>query len=344
MTRWKPLVVTWELVNKTIERFSRDRGDLLSAALAFYALLSIAPLIIVAIAIAGIILGRGAAQAEVSRLLGETLGEKNASTVNEWVRQASEGGEVASIIGIGLTLLAASRFVNQLRSALNLIWKVDVYMAESFKASVRDYLQRRVFAFAVTLAAGPLLLVVVASRTVLSALPTSVFGQSAWNSVVAQVTQLAVALVAVALTSAVVFRHMPDTRIAWKNALVGGAVTSVLFNLGNALVGLYLSKTAAVAAYGAAGSLVVVLLWLHFSAQMFLFGAEFTRVYAERYGSALSVQEQSELASAQASAVRERSAHRPIADPFIVESRAPGGPDAAGAPSVPGPAGPGAKP
>jgi membrane protein len=321
----KPFRVMWELVNRTIERFSRDRGDLLAAALAFYALLSIAPLIIVAIGVASIVLGRGAAEDEVARLLSETLGPRSAGTVNGWVQQASESGEVASIVGIVLTLLAASRFANQLRSALNLIWKIDVYMAESFKASVRDYVQRRVFAFAVTLAAGPLLLVVVASRTVLSALPTSAFGQSAWDSAAAQATQLVFALAAVALISAVVFRHVPDTRIAWKNALVGGAVTSVLFNLGNALVGLYLSKTAAAAAYGAAGSLVVVLLWLHFSAQMFLFGAEFTRVYAERYGSALSAEEQRELVDAQASAVRERSAHRPLADPFIVESRAPEG-------------------
>jgi membrane protein len=298
------LYVGWELGSKTLERFSRDRGDLLAAALAFHALLSIAPLIIVAVAVAGIVLGQGTAHEEVTRLLRDALGNKGAATVDGWVDQASEGGAVASIVGVLLTMLAASRFGTQLRSALNQVWDIDVYMAEGFRSTVTDYLQRRVFAFALTLAVGPLLLVVFASRALLTGFHETLFSAAPWQGLIVQVVQLAFSLALVAVISAVVLRFVPDTRVAWKNALVGGAVTSVLFNTGNAVVSIYLGHASVAAAYGAAGSLVVVLLWLYFSAQFFLVGAEFTRVYAERFGERLSREEIRELETAK------RTAHR----------------------------------
>jgi membrane protein len=298
------LYVCWELVSKTLERFSKDRGDLLAAALAFHALLSIAPLIIVAVAVAGIVLGQGTAREEVMRLLRDALGSKGAATVDGWVEQASEGGGVASVVGVLLTVLAASRFGTQLRSALNQVWNIDVYMAEGFRSTVKDYLQRRVFAFALTIAAGPLLLIVFASRALLTGFYETLFSNAPWQGLVVQLIQLGFSLCTVAVISAVVFRYVPDTRVAWKNTLVGGAVTSVLFNLGNALVGVYLGHASVAAAYGAAGSLVVVLLWLYFSAQFFLLGGEFTRVYAERFGDRLSREEIHELETAK------RTAHR----------------------------------
>jgi membrane protein len=302
MRGMRRLSLAYELGSKTLERFSKDRGDLLAAALAFNALLSIAPLIIVAVAVAGIVLGQGAAHQEAMRALRDALGAKGAATVDGWVGQASDGGAVASAVGLALTVLAASRFGTQLRSALNQVWNIDVYTAEGFRSTVTDYVQRRAFAFVLTLAAGPLLLVVFASRALLTGFHETLFAATPWQGFVVQVLQLAFSVTSVALISAVVLRYVPDTRVAWKNTLVGGLVTSVLFSIGNALVSIYLGHASVAAAYGAAGSLVVVLLWLYFSAQFFLVGAEFTRVYAEHFGDRLSREERREVETAKRSA------------------------------------------
>jgi membrane protein len=289
------LRVLWDLIVEAIDGYSRHRGDLLAAALAFHALLSIAPLIIIAVAIAGVVLGTGQAQLEMTRVLRDAIGSNGAATVNGWVQQASESGGLASLVGVVLTVFTASRFGDQLRSALNQSWNIDVYMAQGFRSSVQDYVQRRAFAFLLALGAGPLLLAVFASRTLLTAFHQRLFAMSPWQGLQVQLLQLGFSWVIVALIITVVFRLVPDTRIAWRNALVGGAVTSFAFNLGNGLVGLYLGRASVTAAYGAAGSLVVVLLWLYFSAQLFLIGAEFTRAYAERFGARLSVTELREL-------------------------------------------------
>ena len=289
----------WHLINQTVEEFSKSRADLLAAALAFHALLSMAPLIILAVAIAGIVLGQSAAHAEVTRLLEDTLGPKSAETVNEWVREASDSGEVASVVSIGLTLWTASRLGETLRNALNQIAQIDVFMAAGFRSTVADYLRRRVFAFGVVAASGPLLLLMVLSRTLLTGFHTRLFASSPWQGVFVQLAQLGVSLGSVAFTSALVFRYVPDTRVSWRNSWVGGALTSVLFNIGNALVSWYLARASVTAAYGAAGSLVVVLLWLYFSAQIFLLGAGFTRAYSQRYGSALTETEKREVEQAE---------------------------------------------
>jgi membrane protein len=289
------LGTVWQLINLSLEEFSKGRADLLAAALAFHALLSMAPLIILAVAIAGLVLGEAAAQAEVTRLLADTLGQKSAATVNQWVTEASESGEVASAVSILLTLFAASRLGETLRNALNQIDQVDVFMAAGFRSTVEDYLRRRVFAFGVVAASGPLLLVVVLSRTLLTGFHTRLFASSPWQGAMVQGAQLFISLSTVALTSGLVFRYVPDTRVSWRNAWVGGMLTSFLFNAGNVLVSWYLAQASVAAAYGAAGSLVVVLLWLYFSAQIFLLGAAFTRVYSLRYGSALSESERREV-------------------------------------------------
>ena len=289
----------WDLINQTIEEFSRSRADLLAAALAFHALLSMAPLIIVAVAIAGLVLGETAAQAEVTRLLVDMLGATSAATVNAWVTEAYESGEVASAVGVLLSLWTASRLGETLRNALNQIDRIDVFMAAGFRSTIEDYVRRRIFAFGVVAASGPLLLLLVLSRTLLTGFHTRLFAASPWQGAIVQLAQLVISLSSVAFTSALVFRYVPDTRVGWRNAWVGGSLTSLLFNIGNALVSWYLARASVTAAYGAAGSLVVVLLWLYFSAQIFLLGAGFTRAYAQRYGSALTETEKREVEQAE---------------------------------------------
>jgi membrane protein len=273
---------TWNLAIQTIDEFSRDRGDLVAAALAFYALLSIAPMIIIAVAIAGAVLGEGNARHEVQELLRTAMQKDAAVAVDGWVQQASNAGGFASIVGVVLTLLAASRFVAQLRSALNQIWNVDVDVADSFKASIKGYVARRLFAFGLILTAGPILLAIFASRAIVMGLGKALLPDTAFTGFGMETLQLSLSVTIVGVLGAVIFRVMPDTRVPWRAACWGAGLTSVLFNVGNLLVGWYLGKAAVGATYGAAGSVVVVLIWFYLSAHTFLLGAEFTQVYSRR--------------------------------------------------------------
>jgi membrane protein len=303
---WAKLRFASEIGRETVEEFSRDRGDLVAAALAFYALLSLAPLIIIAVAIAGAVLGAGPAREEVMRLLSETMGTTAATTIEGWVAQASRSSGIASVVGASLMLFAASRLAAQLRSALNQVWNVDPFQVEGFKAVVKHHLGRRLFAFLMVLAAGPLLLILVLSRAVLMALHGALFGSSPLAGIVIQVMQFVFSLGMVTLMTALVFKFVPDTRIGWRSAWIGAGLTSLLFNIGNFFVGMYLGRVSVAATYGAAGSAVVILLWLYLSAQLFLIGAEFTQVYASRVGRGLKPEEEREVARAEGQARRAR--------------------------------------
>ncbi len=272
-----------ELVGLTLEGFSKDRGDLLAAALAYYTLLSIAPLIIIAVAIAGMVLGEGAARREVARLLTDAMGPAAASVVEGWVEQAAAGGGIASVVGLVLVLYGASRLGDQLRNALNQIWNVAVTGPEDWRLMVVDYCKKRAFSFVVVLASGPILLFVFVSRAFVAGFSRFLVLAPVWPSIGAQGLQLAFSVSLVALISACVFRFVPDLRVSWRSAAWGGLLTSVLFNTGNVLVSLYLARANVGAAYGAAGSAIVLLLWLQFSAYMFLLGAEFTQRLHERF-------------------------------------------------------------
>jgi membrane protein len=275
---------SWQIISQTLDGFAKDRGDLAAAALAYYTLLSIAPLIIIAVAIAGMVLGEGAARREVAQLLTEAMGSAAASAVEGWVDQAAAGGGVASAVGLGLVLLGASRLGAQLRNALNQIWNVDVVSPQGLRLVVADYMKKRAFSLLVVLASGPVLLAVFVSRALLTHFYQYLFADSPWSGAVALAVQLFFSVAFVALICAGVFRFVPDLRVSWRAAGWGALVTSVLFNAGNVLVGIYLSRAGVSAAYGAAGSAVVLLLWLQFSAYMFLLGAELTQRLHLRFG------------------------------------------------------------
>lgn len=303
----------YHLLDEAIDEYNRDRGELVAAGLAFFTLLSMAPLIIIAVAIAGAMLGHGTARQEALQLVSQTMGPTAAETVGGWVDQAAQAGGVASAIGFLLLLYAASRLGAQLRVALNQVWNVDEPLAEGFKASIHGYLRRRAFAFLMVLTSGPLLLVVFASRALLVGLQDALFGGTPLAGALAELGQLTFSLITVAVITAVVFKYVPDTNIGWRAVVRGAIFTSILFNFGNWLVGLYLGRASVSQAYGAAGSAIVVLLWLYFSAQMFLFGAELTQTYARHYGRGLSPTEASELSRAQERGERTAAAehHQP---------------------------------
>jgi membrane protein len=271
----------WQMVAVIIDDFSADRGGLMAAALAFYALLSIAPLAVVGVAVAGAVLGSGRARAQLAAMLLQSMGPNVERTVMGWVDQAASSVAAGSVIGLLLILWAASRLFGQLREALNQIWNVEVPEAASIKESIKDYLKQRLFALGMVLIAGPLLLASFISRALLSSVYDFV-GASAHTLV--QVGQIAASVLLVAGTTAIIFSVVPDVSVDRRSVLVGSGLTSALLSLGNYLVGLYLGRASVADTYGAAGAAVVVLLWLYYSAFIFLLGAEFTQAYAVRSG------------------------------------------------------------
>jgi membrane protein len=311
-SRWfAPFRVTYELARQTISGFSEDRAEILAAALAFYTMLSLAPVLIIAVAVAGTLLGTGEARHQVTELLAQAASASVAQTIDGWVDQAARAKGVASVVGGVLLLATAGKLFEQLKVALNTVFDVDEFAAEGFKSTVTSYVRRRLFAFAMVLGAGLVLLVVFASRTALEAASSRLFPGG--TATLAWVGQVAFSLVLVGAIATVVLQLVPDTRVGWRAAAIGGVVTSVLFNVGNVLVGMYLGRATVTATYGAAGSLVVVLLWFFYSAQIFLLGAEVTHVVVCRWGRHLSPKDERDLARIERQAARERLSGRPSA-------------------------------
>jgi membrane protein len=274
------LSLFWKLLRLAYDQYSRERAELLAASLAFYMLLSLAPLIIIAVAIAGLALGEGTVRGELSRLLTSAMGQRASGAIDGWVDEAYRNGALASVVGFGLALFTASRIVTQLEQILNEVWNVDEPDTNTVAAWVREFLRRRLFAILIVVTSGPLLLVVLGTRALLST-------TSAWIStgtglsVVVQLSQLVFALIIVTLLTGLVFKLASNSKLDWRSIWLGALVTSVLFNVGNIALGLYLGRASVSAAYGAAGSAIVVLLWLYFSGMFFLFGAEFAQAYAQ---------------------------------------------------------------
>jgi membrane protein len=269
------------LVSTAFENFSNDRGQNAAAALAFFSLLSLAPLILIAVAVAGLLMGEAAAREEMQRLVVQHMGSVAAKTVDGWVSDAVESGGTASVVALGLMLWTATQGTSQLRESLNQVWNVGPPKSGGgFKATVLQYLKRQGLAVGLVLTSGLLLLAAFASRIVLSVIPDVLFAGSPVGTWVAGIFQFLLSLAIVAVASAFVFRFVPDAKVDWNSAFKGGVLTSVLFNIGNLLVGLYLGHVGGSNTYGVAGS-VVVLLWLYYSGQMMLFGAEVTQICCE---------------------------------------------------------------
>jgi membrane protein len=268
------------IVRQTAREFSEDQVPRLGASLAYYTIFSIAPLLLIAISIAGIVFGKEAAQGELLGQLRSVLGPAAADMLQQMIANAAKPrtGTIATIVGIVTLLLGAAGVFGQLKEALNTIWDVEPRKGGGILAAIKQ----RFLSMAMVLGVGFLLLVSLIIDAAISAagkflgnrLPG---GEALWQSV-----QIAVSLCIVTLLFALIFRLLPDTRIAWRDVWPGAAVTAVLFVIGKFALGLYLGKSSVGSSYGAAGSLVLLLLWIYYSAQILLAGAEFTQVYARR--------------------------------------------------------------
>lgn len=274
---------TWALLKETFNQWNEHDVIEYSAALAYFTVFSLAPLLLIAIAIAGVVYGPKMAQEQVTRQVSQTVGPQATQFIQKMLEQASRPGSstIASIIG-GVTLLfGAMRIFDQLKKMLNKIWNVSPPQKSVIARFVFDYL----LAFVMVLLIGVLFLGLIVASTAFSAATKVVgthFGGSPllWQSV-NQVGSLLV----FTLLFALIYKVLPDVKIAWSDVWLGGFVTSALFTIGKYLIGLYVRHGGVASPYGAAGSLVVLLVFIYYSALILFFGAEFTAVYARECGS-----------------------------------------------------------
>ncbi len=275
----------WALARDTVEGFIADEAMTRGAAIACYAMFSIAPLLVVAVAIAGLAFGEEAVRSAVAEQLRALVGREGAEAVQAMERGVGEGGGpsstgVPALVSVAVLLVTASGVFAELQGALNVIWKAEP------KAVTLSYLLRaRALSIGLVAATGFLLLVSLLASAALAALWTWVGGM-----LPAAVALLGAAgfLVSSALTAALfaaIYKVLPARRLEWRDVIVGAVATAFLFTVGKTLIGWYLGGSGAAASYGAAGALVVVLLWVYYSAQVFLLGAEFTRAWAGLEGS-----------------------------------------------------------
>lgn len=261
------------LARRAFSAWSEDYAPSMGAALAYYALFSIAPLLLIVSGIAGFFFGAQAARGELFGSLAALMGDDAASAVQGLLAHASRpaSGIVAMAIGAGTLLLGASTVFNELQSALDRIWR-----SPAAAGGVARLLRTRLLGFALILVVAFLLVGSLAASAVISALADS------WA---AHLAEAAASFGLLTLGFAMVYKIVPRVRIAWRDVWLGAAVTAALFVVGKILIGLYLGKTAPGSVFGAAGALVVLMIWVYYSAQVFLLGAEFTRLYAHEHGS-----------------------------------------------------------
>jgi membrane protein len=270
------------LFKETFKEFGEDKAPRLGAALAYYTIFSIGPLLLIAVAMAGIFFGQEAAQGKISDELGKIFGSQMADSLEKMVEAANKpkSGTVATIVGVITLMLGASGVFGQLKDALNTIWNVEPKKA----GGVMGFIKQRFLSMAMVLGIGFLLLITLVLDTAINAMGGLV-AQYVGGEAVAQVLQLAVSFVVAVVLFAAIFRILPDLKIAWHDVWFGAVFTAILFVLGKWGLGVYLGKAAPGSAYGAAGSLVILLIWVYWSAQILFLGAEFTQVYARTFGS-----------------------------------------------------------
>jgi membrane protein len=267
----------------TWKEWNADQAPRLGAALAYYTVLSLAPLLLLLIALAGLVFGEEAATGQLMAQIRDLVGPEGAQAIQTMVQNASRpgGGILASIIGFAVLIFGASTVAAELKASLNAVWN----HTEPDSGGITEMVKQRSTALVVILGCGFLLLVSLAVSSAIAAAGNFVNDLLPLPEVVLQLLSLLTSIIVITGVFAVLFKYLPDVSIEWRDVLLGAAFTSILFSIGKTLIGLYLGKASFGSTYGAAGSLVIVLVWVYYSAQILFFGAEFTQVYAEQHGS-----------------------------------------------------------
>jgi len=274
----------WRLAKDAALSWRDDYAPSMGAALAYYTTFSAAPLILIVVSVAGLVFGQEAARGEIFAQLRGMIGEQGAVAVEGLLQSVAKpkDGVLATIVGIVVLLVGATTVFAELQDALDRIWRAP---ARTRSSSLWTLIRARVLSFGMILGIGFLLMVSLVVSAALSALGNwwaPVFG--GWELLL-QGVNLLVSFMLITVIFALIYKVMPRARVEWRDVWIGAAVTALLFSVGKSLIGLYIGRSGITSGFGAAGSLAVLLVWVYYSAQIFLLGAEFTRVYAHRHGS-----------------------------------------------------------
>jgi membrane protein len=286
------------LLKETASEWLEDKATRLAAALAYYTIFSMAPLLVIAIGVAALAFGHDVAGKQVIGQVQSMMGAQAGKAVSDMVNSASKPGSgvVGTILGILMLLFGAAGLFGQLQDALNTIWEVQPKPGQG----IWGFIRQRFLSFTMVLGAAFLLLVSLLISAALAAI-VSLLGD--WQAgLVGGLVNGVVSFVVITLLFAMIFKYLPDAKVAWGDVWLGAAITALLFEIGKFLIALYVGHSGIASAYGAAGSLAVILVWVYYSSAIFLFGAEFTKVYSDKYGSRIVPAENAEPVTEEARA------------------------------------------
>ncbi len=269
------------LLRVTLRRFSEDKVMRMAAALSYYTTFSLAPLLILAIAISGMVFGREAAQGHIMAQISGLVGTESAAAIQSMIEAANRpaAGALATVIGIVTLLFGATGVFSELRDGLNDIWDVEDH------TGFTTMLKQRAKLFGLVLGIGFLLTVSLVISAAVSGLGAVLGGMMPIPEFVLHLLDFSVSFAVISVLFATLYKFVPSTQVAWHDVWIGSTATSFLFVLGKLILGLYLGKGSVASSYGAAGSVLIILLWVYYSGIILYIGAEFTRVYADRHGS-----------------------------------------------------------
>jgi membrane protein len=272
----------WGLPKQAVLSFIDNEALSRGAAIAFYTVTSIAPILLIVVAIAGLVYGREAAQQAITTQLSGLMGQQTAQLLETAVANASDqsSGILATLIGVATLIATASGTFGEIQSALNAIWK-----AKPEGTTVSRLIRARAASLGLVVTLGFLLVVSLAASAALTAFGHRLDAVLPFGKIVMMVLNFVLSFVLISVLFAAVYKVLPDRHLEWRDVIAGAALTSLLFVIGKSLIGWYIGSSAIASTYGAAGSLIVLLLWVYYSAQIFLLGAEFTKVFANRHGS-----------------------------------------------------------
>jgi membrane protein len=276
------IFATWKMLKDTVLSFIDDEALSRGAAIAFYTVTSLAPILLIVVAIAGLVFGRDAAQNAISDEFSTLMGRQTAEVLQSVVASAADkpSSIIATIVGIATLIATASGVFGELQAALNSIWK-----AKSQATTVSRLIRTRAIGLGLVAALGFLLIVSLVMSAGLTAFGNYLDTVLPMGKLILPVLNFVVSLVLFGVLFGAIYKVLPDRSLQWNDVVTGALITSVLFNIGKSLIGWYIGSSAIASSYGAAAGLIVLLLWVYYSVEIFLLGAEFTKIYANRHGS-----------------------------------------------------------
>ena len=278
-----PIATLWHVILRTVQDWWQDNCLRLAASLAYYTALSLAPLVLLIVGVVGLVLERQQVAQQLTTQLEGLMGPAGRELITTILTTTSpQEGALATIMGLVTLFIGATAVFGELQATLNLIWEVQPAPTGGVWAGIWAWLRQRIFSLAIVFALAFLLLVSLVISAALASATALFHGPE--QALLSRVLELAVSLLVLTFVFALLYKYVPDAAIGWRDVWLGGLITAVLFTLGKTAIGVYLGQASVGSAYGAAGSLVVLLVWVYYSALILFFGAEFTQAWATRHG------------------------------------------------------------